>query len=295
MAKTESRISFVQSTDTEFRTWVAAVITDLLAVGMVQSGDTGQINTATVLTPSAANQVRGFWMGTLNDGLTTLYIKVEFGSGSQGALNPAIYFTLGWATDGAGTFVGNTTSRFRYRLTNGNNGVTAYIRMCKVGSCFVTAFNEASEGTSPHPWANVIDRYRTAVTGAPNASGATMIGMANTEVNSSGGGAVFCSTIAFPSSTTQQEFAGVGLIGPFLWSSTATWSRGSRLGVGSLCSWDAGANQPVIGCVAITNTDVPLSTTFSASIYGTSYVYRATSMSTIRNTGNVGQFAYLYQ
>lgn len=295
MTTTQSRIAFLQTTDAEFRTWVAAVIADMGTIGLVQSSDTGQINTATVTKPSGANAQQGFWMGKLNDGITDIYIKVEFGSGSTGASCPAIYFTLGWATDGAGTLTGNTTSRFRYRFANANNGATAYMRMCKVGSAFVMAYNEASEGTSPNPWVNVIDRYRDATTGTANDDGVIMIGIAGTEVNSSGGGAVFCNTIAFPASTTQQEFSGTGLIGPFLWSASATWSRGSRLGVGSIHAWDAGATQPTIGCMAITNTDVPLATTFSASIYGTSYVYRATDLSTIRSSGNVGQLAYLYQ
>lgn len=295
MAKTETRFNFSQATDAEFRAWVAAVIADMLTVGLVASSDTGQIDTSTVLVPSAANQVRGFWMGKLNDGLTDILIKVEFGSGSQGAANPAMFFTLGWTTDGAGNFVGNTTSRWRLRFANTNNGATAYMRTCKVGSAFVMSYNEAIEGSNANNWLVCVDRYRDAVTGAPNATGAIMIGMARTELNSSGLGAVAGSTIAFPASNTQWEVWGNGLISPFMWT-TSTWSRGSRLGVGTLCAWDSGATQPTIGLMSTSGTDTPTSTTYSVSMYGSSHVYRCVgNLSTIQNTGDIGLLGHIWE
>lgn len=294
MAKTESRIAFLQTTDAEFRTWVAAVIADLTTL-LTQTADTGQINTATVTKPAAANAVQGYTMWHLNDGLSpTLYIKIEFGSGSQGSANPAMFFTAGFATDGAGTLTGTDVSpRYRNRLTNTNAGLTAYLRMCKVGSCFVCAWN--AESVTAQAWTIIVDRYRTATTGVANNTGANIINVADTESNSSSGGGTNIWNTALPAGGAPYEVGGNGVIGPFYWSISASWSRGSRLGVGSICCWDGGATQPTIGGVTITNTDCPTHTTFSASIYGTSYVFRATAISTIVNSGSVGNLAHIWQ
>lgn len=298
MPKTDTRIAFLQTTDAEFRTWVAAVIADLGTLGLLQTADTGQINTATVTKPGAANTVQGYTMWTLNDGLTNCFIKIEFGSGSTGALCPAMYFTVGWQTDGAGNFISTDNSaRLRYRFLNTNAGTTAYLRMCKVGSCFSAAYNEELAGGSANPWGIVIDRYRDAVTGSANATGLMVITVAGTEVNSTTSGAVAFVTIAQPAGATPQEFSGLGLIGPFQWTNTASWSRGSRLGVGTLCAWDAGATQPTIGAVSCTTDDVPRSTTFTLAPYaaGASYIYRALGIATISNTGAIGGFCYIWQ
>lgn len=298
MPKTDNRIAFLQTTDAEFRTWVAAVIADLGTLGLLQTADTGQINTSTVLKPAAANTVQGYTMWTMNDGLTNFFIKIEFGSGSTGALCPAMFYTIGWQTDGAGNFISTDNSaRLRYRFLNINAGTTAYLRMCKVGSVYAAAYNEESAGGNANPWAICIDRYRDAVTGSANATGAMMIAIAGTEVNSTVSGAVQYVTIAQPAGATPQEFSGSGLIGAFAWNNTTSWSRGSRLGVGTLCAWDAGATQPTIGAVSCTTDDVPRSTTFTLAPYaaGASYIYRAFGQATINNTGLIGGFCYIWQ
>lgn len=92
------------STDAMFRAW-AAFIDAALALGLVNTADTGQVNLTTVVKPSAANASQGYKVYRTNDALTTIYIKVEFGSGAS-APYPAIWVTIGTGTDGAGTITG---------------------------------------------------------------------------------------------------------------------------------------------------------------------------------------------
>lgn len=103
----------INDTDANFRLWVAAIIAAITAGGLVQTADTGQINTATVTRPLAANTVQGYAIFRSNDasgGLNNFYFKIEFGSGSAAA-TPGIWLTVGWGSDGAGAITGNASTR----------------------------------------------------------------------------------------------------------------------------------------------------------------------------------------
>ena len=101
-----------QTTDAAFRTWVAEVITQLLAVGLTQTADTGQINTTTV-TRAAGSTAAGYTIWRFNDTLQAtapIYIKLEFGSGSSNTV-PAMWITVGQGSNGSGTLTGTLTTR----------------------------------------------------------------------------------------------------------------------------------------------------------------------------------------
>jgi hypothetical protein len=103
----------INDTDANFRTWVSAVLTAIAAGGMVQTADTGQINPVTVTRPLAANTSQGYAIFRSDDaagGLNNYYFKIEFGSGTA-TNTPAIWITVGWGSDGAGTLTGNTSTR----------------------------------------------------------------------------------------------------------------------------------------------------------------------------------------
>jgi hypothetical protein len=57
-ASTLTTTNFNNTNDANFRVWVAAVIAAIVAGGWVQTSDTGQINTATVLAPLGVSKVR---------------------------------------------------------------------------------------------------------------------------------------------------------------------------------------------------------------------------------------------
>lgn len=110
MATDTRQITFLQTTDAEFRTWVAAVIAQLTAIGLTQTADTGQIDTATVTKAGATNTSQGYAIFRFNDTMQAtrpVFLKFEFGSGANVA-HPSIWLTVASATDGAGTVSGTT-------------------------------------------------------------------------------------------------------------------------------------------------------------------------------------------
>ena len=101
------------STDADFRTWAQSVHDMLIAAGLVQTADTGQINFATATRP-AANTAGGYGMYRFNDAeqaTLPIFVRVSYGQGNYANL-PAIGLTVGTATDGAGTLTGTAVSGF---------------------------------------------------------------------------------------------------------------------------------------------------------------------------------------
>jgi hypothetical protein len=108
-ASTLTTTTFANDTDAHFRTWVAAFIAAIVAGGWVQTADTGQINTGTVLAPLVVSTSQGYAIFRSNDsggGLSEFYCKMEFGSGAVSATRPAVWITFGFqGTDGAGNLL----------------------------------------------------------------------------------------------------------------------------------------------------------------------------------------------
>ena len=75
----------------------------------VASGGTGVV-TAQAASPGTNVYLYEIWQP--NDGLTTFYLKMEYGSYSSGTNAPTIAATIGGATNGAGIIVGLATGRF---------------------------------------------------------------------------------------------------------------------------------------------------------------------------------------
>ena len=116
-----------QTTDAEFRVWGKAISDALTAVGVAKSGDTGQINWATVTTPTYYHTAQGYEIRVFSDALQTsvpVVLKIEFGAGYNSA-SPCLWITVGTATNGAGTFVGAQTTR--RELTGAGANATSYV------------------------------------------------------------------------------------------------------------------------------------------------------------------------
>ena len=101
------------SSNADFQAWVAGIHAQLLAVGLVNTADTGQINPATVLAPASWNTIQGYEIWRFNDALQStlpVFIKVEYGSQSNfspsGQFSPGLAFTVGTGSNGAGTLTG---------------------------------------------------------------------------------------------------------------------------------------------------------------------------------------------
>lgn len=111
-ASTATRLR--SDSDATFREWGLEMSTQLAAVGLVQTADTGQVNWTTVTRP-AANTLGGYEIWRFNDALQStapIFMRVEYRSGSTNQV-PKIRITVGTGSNGSGTITGTalTTSR----------------------------------------------------------------------------------------------------------------------------------------------------------------------------------------
>jgi hypothetical protein len=91
--------------DAAFRAWGKGLSDALVAVGMVRTADTGQINWTTATAP--ANNYSGYEIFRFNDALQTthpLFLKIEYGAPASGA--PQIRTQFGKGSNGAGALTG---------------------------------------------------------------------------------------------------------------------------------------------------------------------------------------------
>jgi len=105
MGKATFSSSFTNASDATFRAWVGAFLGALDAAGAARAPDTGQIDPSTITVPGSVNGVAGYAMYFLDDALHAthpVYIRLQFGRGATTASRPAMWLTIGKATDGAG-------------------------------------------------------------------------------------------------------------------------------------------------------------------------------------------------
>lgn len=162
------------STDALFRAYVASVIAAFVSCGWVQTTDTGQINTVTVLTPSGANQDRGYAVFQMDDALqgsAPIFVKVNFGSG-QTAGYVGLAFVLGTGSNGSGTITGAKYSGLitaNATAINKNSTASAGLLIAGDTDRIFVAFDPKSTWSSQTLWFS-IERTK-GVTGANSADG----------------------------------------------------------------------------------------------------------------------------
>lgn len=93
--------------DAGFRAWGAGFSAKLLAVGLTQTADTGQINWVTAARPGT-NSDGGYEIWRFNDAAhatAPIFIRFDYGTGAN-ASRPRIRVTLGTGSNGSGTITG---------------------------------------------------------------------------------------------------------------------------------------------------------------------------------------------
>lgn len=97
-----------------FRAWGLYVSTQLAAVGLVKTADTGQIDWTTVVAPGGVDTYMGYEIWRFNDSLQAtapVFIKIEYGS-SGTASAPGVRIQFGSGSNGSGTLTGNLSSQY---------------------------------------------------------------------------------------------------------------------------------------------------------------------------------------
>lgn len=169
------------TTDAGFRAWGAAFKAHLIAVGLTNTADTGQIDWTTVTRP-ATNTYAGYEIYRFNDSLqgsAPIFIRFDYGTGSN-ASNPLSSVSVGTSTDGAGN-LNNTGafSTFQQPWVQDNTpGVTAYptyICYSAAQGFLGIAWKLGAFGLST-PGVGFLMLGRSCdATGAPTGTGATLV------------------------------------------------------------------------------------------------------------------------
>lgn len=93
------------STLTNFKQWASTISGFFSTAGWLKSGDTGQVNWATIsAVPGSGAFVYEIWEP--NDGLLNFYARVEYGNANGQTNCPVIRVSIGTGTDGAGNLTG---------------------------------------------------------------------------------------------------------------------------------------------------------------------------------------------
>src|SRR5258708_8690317 len=104
MATSQQFLVCDSSTLANFKLWAQPISAFFSTATWTQSADTGQVNWSTIgAVPGSGAYVYEIWQP--NDGLTTFYVKMEYGNVS-GTNCPGLKISIGAGTNGAGTLTG---------------------------------------------------------------------------------------------------------------------------------------------------------------------------------------------
>ena len=114
--------SIRHNNDADFRAW-SQEFHDILVgtMGLVQTADTGQVDLSTATRPSTGAYA-GFRIYRTNDGLTDLFIRIQFGTNTSSSTFPRMTVQVGTGTDGAGNLNGMVTNEY---FAGANRSITA--------------------------------------------------------------------------------------------------------------------------------------------------------------------------
>lgn len=121
------------TSDAGFRAWVIDFQNLIQGAGLVQTTDTGQINTATVTRPGTST-LAGYNIYKLPD--SSLYFKIQYGTAAN-PTNPRIDIQTGEGSNGSGTLTGQlSTSTTQNANVTPASTVTTYTSYCCVTNDF---------------------------------------------------------------------------------------------------------------------------------------------------------------
>lgn len=133
--------------DVGFRAWSKELHDEMIAGGLVQTSDTGQINFTTANRP-ANSSVAGYTIYRFNDTLqATAPIFIKFEWGTQSTNQPQVYATVGTGSNGTGTITGVSTNRVGIFITAVPQSIAAtYVsNLCVIAGAFAVGWKLGSQ------------------------------------------------------------------------------------------------------------------------------------------------------
>ena len=268
------------TTDALWRTEMQAISTAILAVGLVQTADTGQINFATAVRSGVINTAVGYQIFTFNDtyqGSYPCYIKVEYGSGGVATTSCSLWITVGTGTNGAGVITPISTSRYQIQCSAATagtfiSGVSGSTSRLTLGWC-------TNGGTTVANWFTV-ERIQNSA-GADTTTGLVFI-QASRNLGITGN---FDQVIYF---TNPQPYASTSVGTMMINQPTATtWVVGANTGTGPILPIGFGVHPAVQGGLTYFNADLTVGHQFTVSIYGNNHNFLAIGSANIGTLYNL--------
>jgi hypothetical protein len=257
-----------------------AISTAILAVGLVQTADTGQINFATAVRSGVINTAVGYQIFTFNDtyqGSYPCYIKVEYGSGGVATTSCSLWITVGTGTNGAGVITPISTSRYQIQCSAATagtfiSGVSGSTSRLTLGWC-------TNGGTTVANWFTV-ERIQNSA-GADTTTGLVFI-QASRNLGITGN---FDQVIYF---TNPQPYASTSVGTMMINQPTATtWVVGTNTGTGPILPIGFGVHPAVQGGLTYFNADLTVGNQFTVSIYGNNHNFLAIGSANIGTLYNL--------
>jgi hypothetical protein len=261
MATRVLSIAPTQSTDTDFRAWINEIHNALIAFGWVRTSDTGQLDYATIAKPTGG--MAGYAMYRMNDSLQSacpVYMRLDYGGGTQ--LNeptPKVQVAIG-GTDGAGTLTGNKTAAFV--MDNNFGGAVTLRNMRSAGTSSSFRWSWRAEETGRH--LTIAVERDLDVNGNETSNGVTLLNQYR------GGGTSFTNSIFLHNGTLTSigDTKWCGLI-----SGQASQAGGGNTGVGPVRPAYGPFRYPMKTMLIAARGDFTHESTASISIYGSSHTY----------------------
>ncbi|WEE79468.1 hypothetical protein LZ683_08945 [Comamonas testosteroni] len=100
------------------KVWITALYNNLVACGLIQTADGGQLDPSTIASVPASGGYFGYWVFRFNDSMQSnkpVFIKFAPFIGSHGGANSGgVAVTVGTGTDGSGNITGASTGEMNY-------------------------------------------------------------------------------------------------------------------------------------------------------------------------------------
>jgi hypothetical protein len=169
--------SVASNTDANWRPWGQAIHDAFVAVGLVQTSDTGQVNWATATAPLTGADI-GYEVWRFDDALQAtvpIFFKMTYGSGNGNTRGRVVLSSVGTGSNGAGTLTNAAPTNPMITLVTGTAGDTT------ARDCFFSGdgsgiaavlFNNSASTFLRGMFA--IDRTRD-IDGTPNGNGISVV------------------------------------------------------------------------------------------------------------------------
>jgi hypothetical protein len=284
--KTSKSLQPSNSTDALFRAWTKFIFDAMVTTGgWTQTADTGQINFTTVTRPLAINTAMGYVILEMADSkqaTTPIVVRLDFGSSNASASTPAVWITIGSASDGAGTilnqYFSSPTSSAAPVRAGSNSAVATSIysfASCDTSRAMIALFVGAASGSFSLVFS--IERTRTASGG----DGTTGVLLCYSQSGNFLDRANFINVNAITQPPQETAL-------PFILSGRSPSARSEQVGVGIPFHFDGLAQQPGTAWLVVTAADIGSMGRYNISVYNSMREYQHLGVFGIRGWGGTG-------